>query len=201
MLHRGEDPGADCAPSPRLAQAVRLSVARAALVAIALVVAVVAEHVTSVPSSWVSAAAGSWATSGRAGPLVGLRTVLTDFRLGERLKSRPESSAAKESWRSSSRCWPPTESPALCTGGCGAGGQAGRGTAGDARSDPWRRTSRRYERSKIRGWVQPRAAVGADVRRGLEASHHPRRPELVGRAADRGRIRGGFAAVRCSPRK
>jgi hypothetical protein len=40
--------------------------------------------------------------------------------------------------------------------------------------------------------------VGEDVRRGLEASHHPRRPELGGRAADRGWIRGGFAAFRCS---
>jgi len=29
-------------------------------------------------------------------PMVGLRAALTDFRLGERLKSRPDSSAAKE---------------------------------------------------------------------------------------------------------
>jgi len=36
-------------------------------------------------------------------------------------------------------------------------------------------------------------AVGANVRRGLEASHHPRRPERGGRAADRGRIWG----IRC----
>lgn len=101
-----------------------------------------------------------------------LRAALTDFTLGERLKSRPKSSAPKEPWRSSTGCRAPAEGRTIRADRRGAGSQAGRSAAGDARAHPWRRSSGRHGGSKIRSrsCARSRSDASRADRRGLLAS-------------------------------
>jgi len=67
------------------------------------------------------------------------------------------------------------------------------------RSSPGNEVVRLPEQGEMGSGPEP--AVGTNVRRGLEASHHPRQLELGDRTANRGWIRERFAAFRCSPCK
>lgn len=123
------------------------------------------------------------------------------------MKSHPDSSGPKEPWRSSTRCWAPTEGPTVRAGRRKAGGQAGRGVAGNARSHPWRRSSGRHERGALRGRSCARARSDASCadRGGLLASvGSPRRGGACGglpasEACYRARNTRRRAASGCDP--